>query len=118
MKTRRRRPSRGMARQRGLAWMDTLVGLTLIVMLTGVLAATHAQHRKTAKAMGERRDAMRELERHAGQLMDREQVEQTAVTQEPIDEHWVRLSQPISNGEVELMMFIPKLIEPRGEASR
>lgn len=114
----KRRPSRGSARQRGMAWMDTLVGLTLIVMLTGVLAATHVQHRKTVKAMGERREAMRALERHADQLMAHQPGEITAVTQEPIDEHWVRLSQPISNGEVELIVFVPKRIEPSGEASR
>ena len=52
-------------RQQGMAWMDTLIGLSLVAALTAVLAATHAQHRKTGKAMAERREAVRVLEREA-----------------------------------------------------
>ncbi|MEM6852987.1 MAG: hypothetical protein AAF593_01095 [Planctomycetota bacterium] len=87
--------------------MDTLIGLSLIVALTAVLAATHAQHRKTGKAMAERREAVRVLEREAERVRLGESIRDEDIDQQLLEGGWVKLSKALSRGEAELFVFQP-----------
>ncbi|MEM1447357.1 MAG: hypothetical protein AAGF84_14965 [Planctomycetota bacterium] len=104
-------------RRQGMVWMDTLIGLSLIIALTAVLAATHAQHRKTGKAMAERREAVRVLEREAERVRSRDAIQHEDIDQQLLEGGWVKLSKPLSRGEAELFVFrsLPNTVSTAAE---
>lgn len=97
----------GRARCRGTAWIDSLIGLSLIVALTGTLAATHTQHRKTTKAMSTHRETVRELEIQAGRILAGQPIDASNVEQHPADPGWVRLVRVNEQGgETDLYVYL------------
>ena len=100
--------ARAQARRRGVVSMDTAVGLAMVVALIGTLAAVGVQHRRTQKALDERRAAARVLELQAGRMQSGQAVNDLATLKaEPLGD-WVRLARPASGGEVELYVYMPQ----------
>lgn len=95
-------------RQRGVISIDAAVGLAMVVALLGTLAAVGVQHRRTGKALDERRVAARALEVQVGRLQTGRALDNDAVEPHDADGDWVRLSHAAAGGQVELLVYMPQ----------
>ena len=87
--------------------VDAVVGLALVGLLLGTLAAVRVQHRRTMKSLETRRFASQQLELaaarlHAGAAL--QGLEET-VKHSPVGGGWTRLWMSAGDGEVELFIF-------------
>ncbi|MEM1108587.1 MAG: hypothetical protein AAGH99_07855 [Planctomycetota bacterium] len=109
----------GRARCRGTAWIDSLIGLSLIVALTGALATAHTQHRKTAKETSSHRETVRELEVQAGRILAGQPIDAPDIELHPADLGWVKLVRVNEKGgETYLYVYLgPDASSQQAEAT-